>query len=100
IRDVGVQSIPDGSNPQDRDLVFAINNYGKWANGSVNEYDVAIDTNGDGTPDFIVVGADLGLVTTGTENGIMASFTVDAATGNIVDAFLADSPMNGSTIVL
>lgn len=100
IRDVGVQSIPDGSNPQDRDLVFAINNYGKWANGSVNEYDVAIDTNGDGTPDFIVVGADLGLVTTGTENGIMASFTVEAATGNIVDAFLADSPMNGSTILL
>jgi minor extracellular serine protease Vpr len=99
VRDVGVQSL---SIPQstDRELVFLVNTWGRAANQTANEYDVLVDTNGDGVPDFVVVGADLGAVTAGSFNGVMASFTFNASTGALVDAFFADAPMNGSTIEL
>jgi hypothetical protein len=46
-----------------------------------------------------VVGLDLGSVLLGDDNGQMASFIFDAA-GNLVNAWLADAPMNSSTILL
>src|SRR5262249_3723188 len=49
---------------------------------------------------YIVVGADLGAVLTGTFDGRFGSFTIDAKTNQIVDAFFADAPMNGSTALL
>jgi subtilisin family serine protease len=105
VRDVGVQVQPGdspnfGASASDRGLVFLINTYGQATNQSVNEYDVLIDTNRDGKPDFVVFGADLGNVESGVNDGIFASFTRNIATGNIVDAFFADAPMNGSTIEL
>ena len=103
VRAVGVQVLPGtalGSTDADRSLVFLINTWGRAANQSVNEFDIAIDTNGDGVADFIVVGADLGAVLTGSFNGQYASFTIDAHTGGLVDAFLADAPMNGSVVEL
>src|SRR4029077_17133401 len=89
VRDVGVQVLPGsafGVANSDRGLVFVINTWGKATNQSVNEYDIPIDTNGDGQPDFVVVGADLGFVETGSFNGQFASFTINAHTGAIVDA--------------
>jgi minor extracellular serine protease Vpr len=103
VRDVGVQVQPGanfGVSDSDRGLVFLINTYGQATNQSVNEYDVLIDTNGDGQPDFAVVGADLGAVLTGDNNGQFASFTINVSTGDLIDAFFADAPMNGSTIEL
>jgi hypothetical protein len=103
VRDVGVQVLPGevlGGTASDRSLVFLINTWGQAANQSVNEYDIPIDTNGDGATDFFVVGVDAGAVQTGSFNGIFASFTINATTGAIVDAFLAEAPMNGSTIEL
>jgi minor extracellular serine protease Vpr len=103
VRDVGVQVQPGanfGVSDSDRGLVFLINTYGQATNQSVNEYDVLIDTNGDGQADFVVAGFDLGAVLTGDNDGRYASFTIDASTGDIIDAFFADAPMNGSTIEL
>jgi minor extracellular serine protease Vpr len=105
IRDVGVETIPasalvNNPAPGDSGLVFVVNNYGRASNASQNEFDIAIDTQNNGKPDFFVVGADLGFVLTGSFNGQYASFVVDAKTGNIVDAFLADAPTNSSTIEL
>ena len=103
VRDVGVQVQPGaafGLPDSDRGLVFLINTYGQATNQSVNEYDVLIDTNGDGQADFVVVGFDLGAVLTGVEDGRFGSFTIDASTGDIIDIFFADAPMNGSTIEL
>jgi subtilisin family serine protease len=103
VRDAGAQVLPGsafGVPDTDRGLVFLINTWSRSSTQAVNEYDVDIDTNGDGKPDFVVAGVDLGLVTAGAADGVYASFTIDVATGSIVDAFFADAPMNGSTIEL
>ncbi len=103
VRDVGLQVLPGaalGVPDSDRGLVFLINTWGQAANQSVNEFDIPIDTNGDGVADFVVVGADLGHVLTGTFDGRYGSFTFDAHTGTLVDAFFAEAPMNGSTVEL
>jgi subtilisin family serine protease len=103
VRDVGVQVQPGaafGVSDSDRGLVFLVNTWGQATNQSVNEFDVLIDTNHDGQPDFVVFGFDIGAVQTGSFNGQYASWTLDVSTGDIVDAWLADVPMNGSTIEL
>jgi len=102
IRDVGVQSFPAGTDsavPDDRYIVFAINSYGTSSTGAIHEFDIAIDTNNNGKVDYFVVGVDFGAVTAAAFDGRVASFTFDAK-GNIVDAFIGDAPMNGSTILL
>ena len=102
IRAVGVQSLPGaffGAPDTDRAVVFAVNTWGKWSNPAVNEFDIAIDSTGDGVPDYFVVGADIGALLTGSPNGQMGSFTFSAA-GDLIDAFNADGPMNGSVLEL
>ena len=102
IRAVGVQSLPGsffGAPETDRVVIFAVNTWSKASNPAINEFDISIDTNHDGTMDALVVGVDLGLVLTGTPNGQTGSFTFDAA-GNLIDAFYADAPMNGSVVEL
>jgi minor extracellular serine protease Vpr len=104
VRDVGLQVLPGaalGGSDSDRGLVFLINTYGSNANQTTVEYDTLVDTNGDGTPDFVVIGVDDGAVfAAGSFNGIMDSVIINAHTGAIVDAFRADAPMNGSIVEL
>jgi minor extracellular serine protease Vpr len=103
VRTVGVQTLPAAAfgvdAPSDRALVFAVNSYGMSSSGSENEIDVAIDTNNNGKIDYLVVGLDFGLLTTGNFNGQFASFTFTAA-GDLVDIWVADAPANGSTYLL
>jgi len=110
VRDVGVQVQPKeflcGTSTtgvcgatNDRSLVFAINTYGQASNPSVNEFDIVIDLQGNGKPDFFVVGVDFGAVTAGAFSGQFASFIFDK-TGALVDLWVANAPMNGSTILL
>jgi minor extracellular serine protease Vpr len=94
VRDAGVQQFDDGT------LVFAVNGYNQSSTQATQEYDVAIDLQHDGKPDYFVVGVDLGAVLTGSFDGRFGSFTINAKTGAIVDAFVADAPMNGSTALL
>jgi minor extracellular serine protease Vpr len=102
IRAAGVQVLPgealDGE-ASDRTLVFAINGFGRWSNPSVNEFDVAIDLQNDGRAEFFVIGVDFGALTTGVFSGQFASVILDAD-GNLVNAWVADAPMNGSTVLL
>ena len=104
VRAVGVQTQPDtaGCAPAgDACLVFAINGWHQWSNAAAAEYDIGIDTNGDGNPDYFVIGADLGYYTTGSFNGIEASFVYDVATNAFEpDISYADAPMNGSVVEL
>ena len=103
IRAVGVQSQPGaacGSTvANDECLIFAINGWHQWSNAAAAEFDIAIDTNGDGSVDFLVVALDDGALFTGSFNGVLDAFTFDAG-GNLIDAFNADAPMNGSVIEL
>lgn len=104
VRDVGLQvQLPTADNgiaAGDRGLVFVVNTYGRATNQVVDEFDVVISVNGDKTPDFVLVGYDLGQVLAGSFDGIYASFTINAKTGALVDAFYADAPMNGSIVEL
>ena len=104
VRAVGVQSqlgsFCDASIPDaDPCLVFAVNGWHQWSNAASAEFDIAIDTNGDGALDYLVVAIDEGDLLTGSFDGIVVSFTFDAA-GNLLDGFTADAPMNGSVIEL
>lgn len=103
IRDVGVQVLPGtalGSDASDRGLVFAINTWGQASTEATNFYDVAIDTNGDGTADFDLQAADLGLLTTGSFNGVLAAVLFDSHQVQAGPIFFADAPSNGSTVEL
>lgn len=102
IRNAGVQVLPGealGSTPDDRALVFAVNVFGYASNPSVSEFDIAVDTKGNSAPEFFVVGVDFGAVTAGSFDGRFASLIFTAA-GELVGAWVATAPMNGSTIEL
>ena len=97
LRAVGVQSFPSGSTQL---LVFAINTFAPISNPSVNEYDIFVDSTGDGNPDFLVFGADLGAVQTGSSSGQLVSGVLNLQTGAIRLEFLATAPTDGTTIEL
>ncbi|WP_257477600.1 S8 family serine peptidase [Acidipropionibacterium jensenii] len=97
LRAAGVQSLRgDG----DQLLVFAVNNYDRFSNPASNEYDVEVDTNGDGKADYLVAAADYGLVTTGYSDGQSVVFVVNLATGGVSAKYGAVAPTDSSTIEL
>lgn len=103
IRAVGVQSLPGafgGLPDSDRLLGFAVNTYGRWTTAANNEVDVLVDTDRDGTPDFVVIAADSGLVLAGAPNGQVLGIVVDLSDGSLVDIWTVSAPTNGSTIVI
>ncbi len=55
-------------------MVFAINTWQRYSNAAINEYDIYVDVDRDGVDDYIVFGADHGLVTTGSRDGIFSTF--------------------------
>jgi hypothetical protein len=103
VRAVGVQVLPAEAltgtpNPDDRGLIFAINTHGRWSTAAENEFDVAILSSG-GSLLYVVVGVDVGAVTTGAFDGRLGSFVFDAQ-GNLIGGWEADAPANGSTLLL
>ena len=102
IRALGVQTLPGkalGGEDTDRSLVFAVNRYGALSTASSQEVDIPVDFDGDGKPERIVVGIDGGAFLDGAFDGRYISATVDLD-GNVLNAFIADAPMNGSTVEL
>ena len=98
LRAVGVQSFDAGALGQV--LVFAVNTFGKTSNQVTNIYDILVDVDGDGTPDYDIEAADLGLLTTGAFNGTMVTAVFNLATGAGSLEFLATAPTDGSTILM
>jgi subtilisin family serine protease len=104
VRAVGVQSIPaevltGKADATDRGIQFAINLWDKFSSASPHEYDIAIDTNNDGTVDRYVVGYDEGEIFNSAYDGVELSLVFDADF-NLIDAWYADAPANGSTLLL
>ena len=98
IRAVGVQSL--ALSPTSQLLVFAVNTHDRWSSPSSNEFDIYVDVNGDGKPDYVVFGVDDGAVRTGDFTGVMGSFVQDLRTGAISTAGLAAAPTDGSTALI
>ena len=103
LTNLGVQSLPGevvGAPAPDRLLVFAATLATGTSTHATQEVDVLIDSDGDGFADFITFAADSGLVQAGEVNGALGSFTVELSTGNLVGAWAAPAPANGSTVLL
>ena len=101
-RAVGMQSIPAFGPPGNPLLVVAINTFPRFSNPAAAEFDVPIWTTSppSGAPDFVVIGADHGAVTTGSNDGILASFVLNNHTHTIRLVGPADAPTDGSTVLL
>ncbi len=104
VRAVGVQALPaelftGTPNPNDRGLQFAVNMWDRFTTMAPHEVDIAIDTNGDGSPDGYIVGIDDGAIFAGAFDGVYLSLVFDAGF-NLIDGYYADAPLNGSTVLL
>ncbi|AXE39045.1 S8 family peptidase [Acidipropionibacterium virtanenii] len=96
LRAAGVQTMRVGSQPV---VVFAVNTWDRWSSPAADEFDVAVDTDGDGTADRIVFATDSGLVRRGAPDGTTEVFIQNTDTGAIsASGFLAISPTDASTI--
>lgn len=99
IRAAGVQSFDIGGGEQL--VVFALNTHKRWSNAASNEYDVIIDTDRDGEPDWIVLSYDSGAVRAGDTDGLAETFLLDAKTGALYPSgFLTVAPTDSSTLLL
>jgi subtilisin family serine protease len=95
---VGVQS--NLISATDSVLVFAINTFNRVSNTDAGEFDILIDVNGDGVPDYDLAAIDQGALETGSSSGVQITVLVNLATGAAIEEFPVDSPTDGSTLLL
>jgi minor extracellular serine protease Vpr len=98
LRAAGVQSfdMTDG-----KFIVFAVNNYDRWSSPASQEFDIAVDTNNDGAPEYVVYSFDSGASAGGDFNGIPQVFIYDMATGQTAtDGYGPVAPTDSSTILV
>jgi subtilisin family serine protease len=95
---VGVQSNPISAT--DSVLVFAINTFGRVSTTDAGEFDILIDVNGDGVPDYDLVAYDQGAFETGASSGVQITILINLVTGAALEEYLVDSPTDGSTLLL
>jgi hypothetical protein len=81
-------------------LTFAVSTYNRWSNASQNEIDVYIDVNNDGHEDYLVVGGDLGALSTGSFDGRYVTAVFDVSTGDGVIDNVAIAPTDSTTAIL
>jgi minor extracellular serine protease Vpr len=101
---VGLQVLPvevltGAPDADDRALIWAINTHNRWTGGHQNVYTIAIFGD-DPEPEFLILAIDFGLLTAGDFNGQMVSVILTGDGTTIIDAWVADAPANGSTILI
>jgi minor extracellular serine protease Vpr len=85
----------------DGDVVeFAISTHRPWSTASTVEFQLGIDTTGDGNDDRRVYGLDLGLILGGAFNGDVATFVENVETGALSPQFFAVTPTDNHTAIL
>ena len=102
VRAAGVQVLPGaalGGEDTDRSLIFAVNMHRGWSTPAASEVDVPIDINHDNKVDAYVIGIDYGEATAGDFDGRYVALITDASF-TVIDAWIADAPMNTSTMEL
>ncbi|MFT4220691.1 MAG: S8 family serine peptidase [Microbacterium sp.] len=98
LRAAGVQSFESDG---DQLLVFAVNNHKRWSSAAQDEFDVLVDTDDDGEPDFIVFSADSGAVRAGAFDGTTEVFVYDVAGQQLyASGFAPQAPTDSSTILI
>jgi minor extracellular serine protease Vpr len=97
LRAVGVQSYDDVNG---KILKFAVNTFAPWTYAGIDEFDILIDVNGDGIPDYDLFSYDRGVVTGIGATGQVATFLENLATRSIISEFIATAPYNNSTILM
>src|SRR5205085_4367548 len=98
LRAVGVQSFTDPTLGQI--LVFAVNTFGRTSNPVTSVYDVLVDVNSDGVPDYDIEAADLGSFTGAGVTGEMVVAVFNLATGAGALEFFATAPTDGTTVLM
>ena len=100
--DVGIRAVGVQANPYNGDqlLFFAVNTFKPWSNNAANEFDLLIDTTGAGKPNFAVVAADEGYLTTGSPDGTMVTALINLTTGAGQVQFPVVTPTDGSTLLI
>jgi len=96
----GVQSFPDGTG--DAVVVFAINTFKGWSSPELQEFDVLVDVDGDGVPDFDVFSIDIGRLIGPNflATGEMVAAIQNLKTNALAVDFDAVAPTNSGTILL
>ena len=97
LRAVGAQSFTDPSLGQI--VVFAVSTAGRISTFDPEEIDIPVDVNGDGTPDYIVVAADLGALQGLANTGQVVTAVFQVGGGGVLE-FFATAPTDGSTILM
>jgi len=98
IRDVGVKQFDTGGSGLG--LEFLVNMHGRWSTPGQVVTDINVDTNRDGTPDFLVEAADGELALAGAPDGTYVTAVYDLSSGSLVKTFNAEAPENSSTMGL
>lgn len=97
MRSVGVRYLPDVLGPGADVLEFAINTNGRRAHPNYPaEFDVEIDANGDGTPDYLVYNAENGGFAASGQNLV---YLADLATGTARAFFYTDADLNSGNVI-
>jgi minor extracellular serine protease Vpr len=81
-------------------MVFAVNTWSRYSNAAVNEVDIYVDVDRDGVSDYIVFGADNGLVRTGSRDGVFSTFVYNTRTGSVSPTGDATYLTDNSTVYL
>ena len=98
LRAAGVQSF---DMPGGKFIVFAVNNHDRWSSPASQEFDIAVDVDNDGTPEYVVYSFDSGASAGGDFNGQPQVFIYNVATGKTTtDGYLPVAPTDSSTILL
>jgi subtilisin family serine protease len=95
-RAVGVQSFPISATTNL--LVFAINTFERFSTPATGEWDILIDSTGDGVPDYDVFSVDGSVL--GLASGTAVVGVQNLTTGKIVIRYFTDAPTDGSTLLL
>ena len=105
IKSIGIQTYDDVAlwgTGTGKSYVFSINTWNQIYTPANMEFDIYLDTTGDGTPDYIAFTYDSGAMTTGSFNGQVGAYLYNLATGSTVANAAATTsswrPYNSSTL--
>ena len=97
-RAVGATAFP--ASPTDNYVLFAINTFTRFSNAAPNEWDILIDLNGDGIPEYVVIAANCSALNANAPNGTLCSATLRLSDNKLFGLRFADAPTDGTSIEL